>query len=90
MSARAAAVKQRDKITSQMAELEVTLENTGTDGGLQNGFVATFGKYTEVEEITSEIVAEVLKEVCIYPGGRIEIVWNLHNELEKLMLDLQS
>lgn len=90
LSAKAAAVKRRDMIAVQIAELEAALENTGVDGGLQNSFVTTFGKYAKVEEITSEIVAEVLKEIYIFPDGRLEIVWNLRNELESLMLDLQG
>ena len=43
-----------------------------------------------VEEITGEIVTEVLKEVRIYPGGRLEIIWNLQDELEKLVLALKG
>lgn len=90
LSAKAAAVKQRDAAAGRIAELEAALENIGQDGSLQNSFVSTFGKYMEVEEITSEIVTEVLKEVRIYPGGRFEIAWDFRNELEKLMLDLQG
>ena len=66
------------------------LENMGTDGSLQNGFVSAFGKYLEVEEITDEIAADVLKEVCVFPGGRIETAWNYRDELKKLILDLQG
>jgi hypothetical protein len=60
----------------------------GEDGGLQNSFVSTFEKYTEVEEITNEIVTEVLQEIRIYPDERFEIVWNFRDELEKLMLEV--
>ena len=88
LAAKAAAVQQRDAAAVRIAELETALENTGSNGGLQNEFVSTFGKYMEVKEITSEIVREVLKEVRIYPGGRLEIIWNLQDELEKLVLDL--
>ena len=61
-----------------------------TDGNLQNGFVSAFKKYLDVEEITSEIMADVLQEVRIFPGGRIETVWNYRDELKKLILDLQG
>lgn len=90
LAAKAAAVQQRDTAAVRIAELEAALENTGSNGGLQNGFVSTFGKYIEIEEITSEIVTEVLKEVRIYPGGRLEIIWNLQDDLEKLVLTLQG
>ena len=51
---------------------------------------SAFKKYLDVEEITSEIMADVLQEVRIFPGGRIETVWNYRDELEKLILDLQG
>ena len=52
------------------------MDNMSADGSLQNGFVSTFKKYLDVEEITSEIMADVLQEVRIFPDGRIETVWN--------------
>ncbi len=90
LAAKAAAVQQRDAAAARIAELEAALENIGEDGGLRNGFISTFEKYTEVEEITSEIVTEVLQEVRIYPDERFEVVWNFRDELAKLMLDLQG
>ena len=90
LTAKAAAGKQRDDAAVQITELEASLENMDTDGSLRNGFVSAFGKYQEVEEITDEIVADVLKEVHIHPGGRIETVWNYRDELKKLILDLQG
>jgi hypothetical protein len=61
-----------------------------TDGNLQNEFVSAFKKYLDAGEITSEIMSDVLQEVRIFPGGRIETVWNHRDELEKLILDLQG
>ena len=90
LTIKSAAVKQRDAAADRLAELEASLENMGTDGSLQNSFVSAFGKYTEVEEITSEIVSEVLSEVRIYPDKRLEIVWNFRDEMERLVLELQE
>lgn len=90
LSAKAAAVQQRDTATARIAELEAALENAETNGGLRNEFVSTFEKYVNIDEITREIVTEVLKEVRIYPGERFEIIWNLRDELEKLILTLQG
>ena len=89
LAAKASAVKQRDNTAARISELEAALENLGADGNLQNGFVSTFGKYLDVKEITSEITAEVLKEVLVYPGNRFEIIWNCREELKNLILDLQ-
>ena len=90
LTAKAAAAQQRDNTAARISELEAELENMGMDGSLRNGFVSAFGKYLEVEEITDEIAADVLQEVRIHPGGRIETVWNYRDELEKLILDLQG
>lgn len=88
LAAKAAAVQQRDVAAARISELEAELDNLNADGGLQNGFVSAFGKYLNVEEITSDILSDVLKEVRVFPGGRFEIVWNYRDELERLMLDL--
>lgn len=90
LAAKAPAAQRRDAAAARIAELEASLDNSGADGNLRNGFVSTFGKYMEVEKITGEIMTEVLKEVRIYPGGQIEIVWNLQDELEKMLMDLQG
>ena len=66
---------------------------TGTKERVENimgTIVSAFEKHMGVEEITSEITSEVLKEVRVHPGGRFEIIWNLRDELEKLVLDLQG
>lgn len=81
LSAKAAAIQQRDTAATQIAELEAALENAETNGGLRNEFVSTFEKYVNVDEITREILTEVLKEVRIYPGGRFEIIWNFCDEM---------
>lgn len=90
LAAKTAAAKQRDDTAARISELEAALENMGADGSLRNGFVSTFGKYLDVKEITSEITAEVLKEVLVFPSDRFEIAWNYRDELEKLILDLQG
>ena len=58
------------------------------NGALRNRFVTSFQKYTEAEEITSEIVTDVLNTVFVYPDGRLEIIWNYREEYEKLLLSL--
>lgn len=53
---------------------------------LNNRFVDAFTKYAEVEELTTEIVEYALQEVVIYPDRTLNIVWNYHEDLQKLML----
>ncbi len=70
--------------------MEAGIEDQGADGTLQNRFVDRFKRYAEVQELTEEIVGDVLDSVYIHPGGQLEIVWNFCDELKKLMLDLEA
>ena len=89
---KAAAIQQRDSTAERLAALEAKLENTSEDGELQNQFVARFRPHVEAEivEITLEILSDILSEICVYPGRRLEIIWNYREEYENLMLDLEG
>lgn len=66
------------------------MANADSEGKLNNPFVTSFQKYTEVTAITKEMMTDVLKEVRIYPGGRIEVAWNYCEDLERLLRDLHG
>lgn len=91
-TAKAAAIQKRDAAAKQLAEWEAKLENIGEDGKLQNQFVVQFRPYVEAEneEITQEIIPDILSEIHVYPGGRLEIIWNYREEYAKMMLDLEG
>lgn len=82
------ASEKRDVIYLKIQELKAELQNAGADGKLENRFVDSFTKYTEIEELTEEIVTDVLQEIIVYLGRRLNIVWNYHDELENLLLDI--
>ena len=92
LTAKAAAIQKRDAASEQLAGWEAKLENTGEDGELQNLFVIRFRPYVEAEikEITQEILSDILREIHICPGGRLEIIWNYREEYAKMMLDLEG
>ena len=92
LATKAVAIQQRDSAAERLAELEAKLENTGTDGELQNQFVSSFRPYVEAEigEITQEILSDLLNEVHVYPGGRLEIIWNYQDEYKNMILDLET
>lgn len=83
-------ISKRDYAKARISELEDALENADSDGKLDNPFVTNFQKYAEVTSITKEMMADVLKEVRIYPGGRIEVTWNYGEDLERLLRDLHG
>ena len=88
LEARAAAQIRHRETADRIAELETELDIDDKNGTLRNRFVTSFQKYTEVKEITSEIVADVLNTIFVYPDGRLEIIWNYREEYEKLLLSL--
>lgn len=88
LASKEAIVRRRDAVATQIEELRCCLENTGMNGQLQNRFVSCFQKYRDVDELSREIVDDVLEKVIIYPGKRLEIVWNYREDFEKLLLDL--
>ena len=45
-----------------------------------NRFVEGYGKYTELDELTSEIAADLLECVTIWPDGRLDISLNYLDE----------
>lgn len=88
LASKEAIVKSRSAVAMQIEELKSCLDNTGLNGQLQNRFVSCFQKYQDVDELTREIVDDVLERVIVYPGKRLEIVWNYREDFEKLLLDL--
>ena len=90
LAAKSRAIRECEDIDARIAELTAELEDTAPDGKLNNRFVAGFQKYIGVEELTTEIVSDVLSEVRVFPDGRLEIVWNYNEDYKKLLLDLMS
>lgn len=88
LAAKSTAAQKHEEAAARIRDLEAELENTGADGGLNNRFVDCFQKYAEVEEITTEIITDVLQEIVIYPDNRLEIVWNYSEDLHKLLLNV--
>lgn len=88
LAVKSATVKKRDHIATRIRALEAELENTSESGRLANHYVDSFQKYVEVENLTNEIVADVLQEVVVHPNHALGIVWNYREDLEKLLLDI--
>ncbi len=81
-----AALKEEVEVLSgQITSLTADIESCNTDNGLQNRFVDAFMQYTEVQELTDEIVDDVLTQIRVYPDLRVEIDWNYRDELQKLI-----
>ena len=88
LSEKRAAVEKKERVSVRMEELEAELQNAGKDGGLENRFTDSFGKYTEVQELTADIIEDVLQEIAVYPDHVLQIVWNYQDDLKKLLFDI--
>ena len=88
ISAKAEAVAKKEQASSEITALNARLDNIGSSGKLNNHFVSIFRKYTEVKEITRDIVTDVVDSIYIYPGGRIEVIWNYQDEMERILIDV--
>ena len=42
-------------------------------------------KYQDVTKLTPELMAELIRQIVIYPGGRIKIEWNFYNGWEEVV-----
>ena len=88
LSEKRAAAEKKERVSVRMEELEAELQNAGRDGRLENRFTDSFGKYTEVQELTADIIEDVLQEIVVYPDHVLHIVWNYQDDLKKLLLDI--
>lgn len=90
LTLKSTAIKKRDAISARIQELEAQLQNTNAQGRLENQFADHFKQYAEVEELTQEIVSDVLQEIIVYPDKMLNIVWNYQEDLKQLLLDANS
>ena len=79
-----------ENINQQINSLEAELDNSNCSGELDNSFVNSFQKYKDVQELTADVVADVLSEIHVYPNNRFEIIWNHQQAYRKLMLELAA
>ena len=78
---------QMQELTEKMERLEKSSQTTAEQGG---AFIEKYKEYTELETLTSEIANDVVKRVTVYKDGGIEIELALRDELEKLLICLET
>ena len=83
LSAKAAASKQKEGIIRQIAEMEAALEQNNSDIESEDKVAFGFREYERIRRITQEIATAVLKEVRVYPGNRLEMIWNYRRDFSE-------
>lgn len=64
---------QNERTSARIAELETLLDAQNKTA--EDSFVTSFKRFREAGEVSDEIIQELLKEVIVYPHGRLEVVW---------------
>lgn len=55
-----------------------------------NLFVESYGKYTELDELTNEIASDLLERVTLWPDGRLDISLNYLDEYPDIQCQTQN
>jgi hypothetical protein len=69
---------------SAIAAVEAAIQQLETESARENIYVERFGKLTNIQSLTAELIKELVKEIRVYTPDRIEIVMNYADEFEKL------
>ena len=77
------------QLKSRVAELEAQLRSEKDNAMNMKQFLGLVKKYTEVQELTAEIIREVVERIYVYKAEkidghrvqRIKVVWNYIGEL---------
>ena len=67
-----------DVVESQLGETKNLMENRTEQ--ISDG--QTLAKYRDVAKLTPELMRELIRQIIIYPDGRLRIEWNFCNEWE--------
>lgn len=71
-------------LDSSISKLRQTAEQYAGNLEQENEFLAHFRKYHNFSQLTRPMLTELVHEIRIYEGGRIEILLNFRDELQAL------
>ena len=73
--------EREQEIAAETVNLEQSMVESSTE---QSEMIAKYIGYTEIDELTAEMLSDLVKRVNIYPGDVLEVQLNFTNELEQL------
>lgn len=79
--------EREQKIAAETGRLEQAMAEAAVG---QSEAIAKYVGYAELDELTADILDELVKRVTVYPGDVLEVQLNFTDELEKLADDLQA
>lgn len=84
LASKAAARQKELALSEQIAKLELAMEQAHLSDGEEDGIINKLRQYTEMEAVTKDVWDDLLMQVLVFPGNRIEIQWRFQDEFDKL------
>ena len=84
LASKAAARQKELALSEQIAKLESAMEQAHLSDGEEDGIINKLRQYTEMEAVTKDVWDDLLMQVLVFPGNRIEIQWRFQDEFDKL------
>ncbi len=78
---------EEEQINTDLDKINISLAKATADLKVQQQSVSAdkgFTRHKEIEELTQELVRELIKKITVYQDGRIKIEWNFYNEIEAI------
>lgn len=84
LAAKAVSRQKEQILAEQISKLELSMEQVQLADSKKNGLAAQLQPYLNIEQLTEDILDDLLAQVLVFPGGRIEIQWKFRDELGRL------
>ncbi len=72
-------------LDSSIMGLEDKISNVSNGTGPSVGFVSDFKKYGNITELTRPMLTDLIKDILVYEGGRIEVVFKCKDSFEEAL-----
>ena len=83
LEAKAVFREREETLSVQISKLEASLEKSRMDNDSGARLADRLLQYTDVAEITLDILDNLLSQVLVFPGGKLEIRWQFLDEWER-------
>ena len=84
MAVKAMARQKEEILSEQISKLELSMEQAQLTDSNEDGLAGKLRPYLDVEQLTEAILDNLLEQVLVFSGGRLEIRWKFQDELERL------
>lgn len=87
-------LSQKQSINIQMQELEeqtAAMQSAAREPDANGqSILEKYREYAQLQELTADIAKELVRNVVVYPGGRLDINLNYRDELEAMLKEAEA